>query len=71
MPLLSCLDIMDRTVDYYALDLSPAEVRSSLDAMSLHPFKHVRCHGLIGTFDDARSWLQSIQTLTGPNAWFL
>jgi uncharacterized SAM-dependent methyltransferase len=34
--------------------------------MLLHPFKHVRCHGLIGTFDDARSWLQSTQNIDRP-----
>lgn len=38
----------------------------ALTQMSLHPFKHIRCHGLIGTFDDARTWLQSMRNMDRP-----
>ncbi|KAL2036362.1 hypothetical protein N7G274_010922 [Stereocaulon virgatum] len=34
--------------------------------MSLHPFKHVRCHDLIGTFADVRSCLQSTKNIDRP-----
>lgn len=68
MPILQALDSMSRSIDYYALDLCPVEVRRSLASISMSPhlFKHVRCHGLIGTFNDARSWLQSSENVDTP-----
>ena len=50
---------MGREADCYALDLSPNLVRRSLDTISSIPFKNIRCHSVLGTYDDARDWLQS------------
>lgn len=43
-------------IDYYALDLSPISLRRSLARLSFH---HIQCYGLLGTFDDAKIWLQN------------
>ena len=50
---------MGREADYYALDLSPNLVRRSPDTISSIPFNNIGCHGVLGTYDDARDWLQS------------
>ena len=60
--LLQTLDSMGRSVDYYALDVSRSELRRSLSMIPPGTFKNVRCHGLLGTYDDAKSWLQHNQT---------
>ena len=57
---------MGRDVDYYAMDLSQSELRSCVDALSGFQFNHVRCHGLLGTFDEARWWLQTLGIVERP-----
>ncbi|CCF46010.1 hypothetical protein CH063_14895 [Colletotrichum higginsianum] len=44
------------TIDYYALDLSREELERTL--AQVPKFRHVRCHGLLGTYDDGREWLK-------------
>lgn len=55
--LLRELENAGKIVDYYALDLSRKELERTL--AHLPAFKHVRCHGLHGTYDDGREWLKS------------
>ncbi|KAL8905680.1 MAG: hypothetical protein Q9207_002494 [Kuettlingeria erythrocarpa] len=55
--LLQALDDLDRPADYYALDLSRSELQRSLLQVPRDTFSNVRCHGLLGTYDDAREWL--------------
>ncbi|EJT79063.1 hypothetical protein GGTG_04152 [Gaeumannomyces tritici R3-111a-1] len=55
--LLRALDDAGKSVDYYALDLSEDELKRTL-AQVPH-YKHVRCHGLLGTYDDGQEWLRS------------
>lgn len=55
--LLQALDDLDRPTDYYALDLSRTELQRSLQQVPRGSFRNVRCHGLLGTYDDAREWL--------------
>lgn len=43
-------------MDYYALDLDRKELERTL--AQLPPYKHVRSHGLWGTYDDGRDWLK-------------
>jgi hypothetical protein len=38
------------------LDLSQQELERTL--AQLPSYKHVRAHGLLGTYDDGRSWLR-------------
>ncbi|KAI9152080.1 Ergothioneine biosynthesis protein 1 [Paramyrothecium foliicola] len=54
--LLQALEDQGKQVDYYALDLSREELERTL-AQVPH-FKHVSCHGLLGTYDDGREWLK-------------
>ncbi|KAH9908705.1 C-type lectin protein [Xylariomycetidae sp. FL2044] len=54
--LLQALEDAGKAVDYYALDLSEKELHRTLDQVP--EFKHVRCHGLLGTYDDGREWMK-------------
>lgn len=62
--MLQAFEHAGKEVDYYALDLSREELERTL--AQVPPFKHVRCHGLWGTYDDGREWLQSPSILTRP-----
>ncbi|KAI0150441.1 C-type lectin protein [Xylariaceae sp. FL1272] len=55
--LLQAFENSGKAIDYYALDLSESELSRTLQL--LPAFKHVRCHGLLGTYDDGREWLKS------------
>ncbi|KAI0011262.1 C-type lectin protein [Xylariaceae sp. FL0662B] len=54
--LLQALEDAGKKVDYYALDLSEQELLRTL--AQVPAFRHVRCHGLLGTYDDGREWLK-------------
>jgi uncharacterized SAM-dependent methyltransferase len=54
--LLQALEDAAKSIDYYALDLSQQELERTL--AQLPSYKHVRAHGLLGTYDDGRSWLR-------------
>lgn len=62
--LLRALDAASKDVDYYALDLSLKELRRTLE--QLPTFKHVRCHGLYGTYDDGLDWLKLPENQARP-----
>ena len=55
--LLQALEDAGRDVDYYALDLSREELDRTL--RQVPTFRHVRTHGLLGTYDDGREWLKT------------
>ncbi|KAI0971375.1 DUF323 domain protein [Xylaria arbuscula] len=55
--LLQAFEDSGKEIDYYALDLSEQELSRTLAQLPL--FQHVRCHGLLGTYDDGREWLMS------------
>ncbi|KAK7956797.1 uncharacterized protein PG986_006019 [Apiospora aurea] len=54
--LLQALEDAGSDVDYYALDLSREELDRTL--RQVPTFRHVRTHGLLGTYDDGREWLK-------------
>ncbi|KAL2200321.1 C-type lectin protein [Corynascus similis CBS 632.67] len=54
--LLQALEDAAKDIDYYALDLSQQELERTL--AQLPPYKHVRAHGLLGTYDDGQIWLR-------------
>ncbi|KAE8448602.1 Ergothioneine biosynthesis protein 1 [Mollisiaceae sp. DMI_Dod_QoI] len=54
--LLQALDSLGKSIDYYALDLSLKELKRTLEQVP--PLKHVKCHGLHGTYDDGLEWLK-------------
>ncbi|KAK6957405.1 Ergothioneine biosynthesis protein 1 [Daldinia eschscholtzii] len=57
--LLQALEDAGKKIDYYALDLSEDELSRTL--AQVPNFRHVRCHGLLGTYDDGREWLRRPQ----------
>lgn len=54
--LLQALEDAAKDIDYYALDLSQQELERTL--AQLPPYRHVRAHGLLGTYDDGQIWLK-------------
>jgi EasF-like predicted methyltransferase len=56
--ILQALDELGYEVDYFALDVSLPELRRTLRQLPAASLKHVRCFGLLGTYDDGRRWLQ-------------
>ncbi|KAL5920168.1 Ergothioneine biosynthesis protein 1 [Pyricularia oryzae] len=59
--LLQAIDNAGKSVDYYALDLSKEELKRTL--AQVPQYKHVHCHGLLGTYDDGREWLKEPASL--------
>ncbi|KAH6631559.1 C-type lectin protein [Chaetomium tenue] len=55
--LLQALEDAAKNIDYYALDLSQQELERTL--AQLPSYKHVRAHGLLGTYDDGQVWLKN------------
>jgi uncharacterized SAM-dependent methyltransferase len=62
--LLEAIDAANKYVDYYALDLSLAELERTLAAVP--DFKFVRCHGLHGTYDDGLHWIKQHENASRP-----
>jgi uncharacterized SAM-dependent methyltransferase len=62
--LLRALDVAGKNIDYYALDLSLNELERSLQKTPT--FKHVKCHGLHGTYDDGLEWLKNPENASRP-----
>lgn len=60
--LLDSFENAKKDVEYYALDLSRPELERTLSAVD-GVYKHVRCHGLFGTYDDGLAWLKKTASL--------
>ncbi|KAG9559141.1 hypothetical protein KCU71_g9399, partial [Aureobasidium melanogenum] len=56
--LLDALDRKGKNVSYYALDVSETELQRTLAEVPQGTFKHVQCHGLLGTYDEGLEWLK-------------
>ena len=54
-----------KDIDYYALDLSRPELERTLAEVE-GKFQHVRCHGLLGTYDHGLAWLKRPENLQKP-----
>lgn len=54
--LLEAFERAGKEIDYYALDLSRQELERTLAQLPV--YKHVKSHGLWGTYDDGREWLK-------------
>lgn len=63
--LLKALEKSEKNVDYFALDLSLSELDRTLSEDKT-AYKHVHCHGLLGTYDDALAWLKKAENVTRP-----
>ena len=64
--LLNAIERSGKCVQYYALDLSIAELRRTLLAIPAGAFEHVRCYGLHGTYDDGLEWLKLKENASRP-----
>lgn len=64
--LLEALDDLGRDVDYFALDVSLPELQRTLNMVPPGTFRHIRCFGLLGTYDDGRRWLQRPELESRP-----
>ena len=53
---LNAFERLGKPIDYYALDLSEEELQRTL--LQVPEYKHVHCHGLLGTYDDGKDWLK-------------
>lgn len=50
-------------MDYYALDLSLSELRRTLSVTAQEGYRHVKCQGLHGTYEDGLIWLKRPENL--------
>lgn len=57
--LLEAIDRLNNKADYYALDLDKRELDRTLKLVKPGTFKHISCHGLLGTYDDFKDWLKT------------
>lgn len=64
--LLDALEAQFKPVDYFALDLSHSELQRTLAQISPSAFSYVRCHGLLGTYDDGLRWLKDSSLAERP-----
>ena len=65
--LLEALEKAGKEVSYYALDLSGPELERTLNAVQ-GVYRHVKCYGLLGTYDDGLAWLKSPEIFQKPKA---
>ncbi|KAI0381641.1 hypothetical protein F5Y04DRAFT_288475 [Hypomontagnella monticulosa] len=56
--LLRALEAQQKNIRYYALDLSAAELVSTLEAIPTEEFHHVQFSALHGSFEDGLRWLK-------------
>jgi EasF-like predicted methyltransferase len=66
--LLQAIEAQGKDFDYYALDLDRSELVRTLQELSPSGYRHVRCHGLLGTYDDGRAWLSEAINVDRPKA---
>lgn len=60
--MLQAFERAKKDIDYYALDLSRPELERTLSTVD-GLYKHVRCHGLFGTYDDGLAWMKGTAKL--------
>ncbi|OAL45405.1 hypothetical protein IQ07DRAFT_520423 [Pyrenochaeta sp. DS3sAY3a] len=64
--LLQAIDRVGKNVEYYAVDLSLPELKRTFAAIPTEGYKHVKCFGLHGTYDNALEWLKSADVQAKP-----
>ncbi|CAO2654627.1 Nn.00g113600.m01.CDS01 [Neocucurbitaria sp. VM-36] len=64
--LLQAIDRLGKDVDYYAVDLSLPELERTFAEIPIEGYKHVKCFGLHGTYDNALEWLKSSEIEAKP-----
>ncbi|CAN9352168.1 unnamed protein product [Alternaria alternata] len=64
--LLQAVDRLGKDVEYYAVDLSLPELERTFGEIPTDGYKHVKCFGLYGTYDDALEWLKTPEVEEKP-----
>lgn len=64
--LLDAFERAKKSVEYFALDLSLPELQRTLLAVPTGTYEYVRCHGLLGTYDDGLEWLKMPENINMP-----
>ncbi|KAK7961629.1 uncharacterized protein PG986_002454 [Apiospora aurea] len=69
--LLQAVEALGKRLDYYALDLDRRELERTLGQLRADVggrgfFRHVRCHGLHGTYDDGQVWIARPENARRP-----
>ncbi|KAI4916840.1 hypothetical protein J4E90_003343 [Alternaria incomplexa] len=64
--LLQAVDRLGKDVEYYAVDLSLPELERTFGEIPTEGYKHVKCFGLYGTYDDALEWLKTPEIEAKP-----
>lgn len=62
--ILQAFENAGRHIDYYALDVSQKELERTL--AQVPAYQYVSCHGLLGTYDDGRDWLEQATNVDRP-----
>ncbi|KAL8997597.1 MAG: hypothetical protein Q9169_003144 [Polycauliona sp. 2 TL-2023] len=68
--LLDALELAEKRVNYYALDLSKPELQRTLSAVPAG-YKFVQCHGLLATYDDGLRWMKRPEKQGRRPTWIL
>ncbi|KAK2736391.1 hypothetical protein FQN57_000768 [Myotisia sp. PD_48] len=68
--LLNELERIKKPVEYFALDLSLEELRRTFAELPSKDYKHVKCGGLWGTYDNGLDWLNKPENRHKPT-WIL
>jgi len=66
--ILLALERLKKNVEYYALDLSLSELQRTLADIPHDVYKHVKCFGLWGTYDDGLRWIQQEPVASKPKS---
>lgn len=64
--LLEAIESHHKIVDYYALGMDRTSVQRIMRELDPGRFNYVRCHGLIGTHEDARTWIAKFENKQRP-----
>lgn len=64
--MLQAIERSGKKAEYYALDLSFSELKRTFSEIPAAGYKHVKCFGLYGTYDDGLEWLKSAQISSKP-----
>ena len=65
--MLDAFENAGKDISYYALDLCHSELERTLPAIE-GKYKHVRCRGLLGTYEDGLDWLKDPSNAEIPKA---
>ena len=60
------METSGKDVDYCALDLSLSELQRTFSMLPKGSYQHVKCRGVLGTYDDGLMWLKQPENRLKP-----